>query len=280
MHRKLFFICILLTINYGFSQEKETSVNYNYTTSYSSNSLSVDRQHVGAVFSFGNFTSGINLNSYSNTINDYPYDIDVLDRALSLEASLKYTYTIQDNYGFSAEVSPKLVNNQNEGVHLKNITPRASINFIKKLGNSEFVIGASYTDIMGKPQVLPVGYFKAEWEKLSLKIGFPDTNIKYNITGKHSIAAIAGNDSYYLRVFKDNYIATEDGRQLQLNEAEMVNLYSGLEYKFTSDYWTAYFSAGKSLYANYSLTGNDYSIKTNFNGNFYVSMGIKYNLNF
>ncbi len=152
------------------------------------------------------------------------------------------------------------------------------INSSKK---SSLKFGIEHGTLLGSPSFYPI--FKYQYfvnSKLNFSIGFPETNILYNLNKKHSLKVLGEYDTYFTR-FSNEIISQTMVNEIRYYESIFI---SKIKTSFTYNYHfyngsVFHLSIGKSFDNNLKIKESNAESNFHYNNDVMISMGFKYNLN-
>jgi hypothetical protein len=294
MPRFLFGLLFICVVKAGAQEVKDSVfvLDYDYTQLYNSHSASLYKNYAAAGFTH---SLGKGTMEYRGSVAGYKIaygdadtelNTDNIENIISAKLQISYSRPVKGNLSALITFMPQLTSNFKEGIEIQDVIPNFFVGVKQKFGSKNpatLTIGGGYTAMFGKPIFLPiVNYSTVINQKTTLVLGLPYTAVGYTFSEKHSLRAIASADSFYAHIRGENYYTDAAGTQQQINTYRMLTFDAGIEYNyFSNNSWTSTVKAGHSFANSLALYGNgDNHINVDFNNNFYITMGFKYNLNF
>ncbi len=289
-----FFVCAITPVVWGQSTDL-ARIEYTYfPQTDSDNSFRRFR-------TFLNFPIKLNENGsylipgieYRNTNLKYndaaTFNTDDLDRFESYNASLGYTFKINEIWRFGAEAGVQAASNfERSDVLADDIIYTGSVFFIKIKEDERYIepwrliLGLSYSTTSGIPIPLPVvNYYKRFHPNWSYALGIPKTNLNYIINDKNSLQAFVTLDGFFANI-QNNF--SIDSVNLGNSVAENISMTIvlagvGYEYNFT-DNFSFYIYGGHTLVNDIRLRNDKlekvYTI--NETNSFYGRGGLKFSI--
>lgn len=258
--------------------------------------------------SFRRFTSFINfpikLNDkgaylipgieYRNTNLKYNdpavFETNDLDRFQSFEASLGYTFKMNELWRFGAAGGIMAASNFETGEMISDdLIYTGSVYFIKIKEDERYIepvrliLGLSYSTTSGIPFPLPIiNYYKRFDPKWSYALGVPKSNIKYYINEKNVLQGFVTLDGFFANI-QNNFVATpQDPSATAIAENISMTIVLagvGYEYNFTENL-SLYIYAGHTLRNDIRLRDKnlDKVYTINETNSFYGRTGLKFSI--
>lgn len=196
---------------------------------------------VGAAYSYTMLHS--NINSWLPEFIAY-------DDFHEITLSLNYNYNLNNNWIVGLGVSPMLTSTFATSLHSNSVVLASQFNIKRKLGqdskSSYISLGIAYGTEFGAPKIYPTfSYFNSLNDKLSYKIGFPETAFYYSLNTQSKFNFTVAPQSLYTvhnkSIYNNNYIAENESDSY----LEFTGLQFNLEYYFTfNSNWSSFFKVG------------------------------------
>ena len=206
-----------------------------------------------------------------------------LKNLYSIDFGIKKEFHLTQNWTTAVQFNPQIRTNDFENLNKENFIFNTEIHFKRKIDNKlEVRFGIEYGTLFGKPSVYPtLEYNKIVNSKISYSIGFPKNIIKYNLNEKNNFQLISNYNSYYSSLNKSNSrVINQEALQYETIFLSKIN--TTVEYNFIFyDNSVVNIKLGKSFNNKLKIEeSSNVSSSYNFNNDFIISMGFKYNLNF
>jgi len=286
VYKKLIILIAFISIK-GYTQLDRNLFSFEYTLAPISNngidfSKTAIKLNIPTKLKKGKLFNSIGFN-YSQL--NY-YDVNINDKDLEkfygVNYGLTYMYPLSGKWKISTQGGISIVSNLTNSISSDDLLFRGGITAIKKGGTinkpSKFMFGLGYTTFSGMPRLLPIiSYNKQVNEKLSYRIGFPNTFTKYKFNQQKSLKFGLRLNGFYANLSNPvNATVTETS-----NKASFRTVSLGLEYNYwMSDIWAIFFKGTYSFYNKYELLDNNNNTTYDFGlePRPYFSTGIKLNL--
>ena len=281
---KLFFQ-ILLTLfihiswaqNFSFDYDRIGSVNKNLsdvtTNKFELRYISVDSIDLSLKF----------LNDYY-VFNIEDYDTQFIQKLNSFEFVATKMFKLKNNWIINFAFKPQINTNDIEFMTINSFHPNSEIGFIKKLKSkdSKLYLGIEYGNLLGKMSFYPIFNFEKKINRYTdLKIGFPRTRIRFRYDERNYLIFNSSFSSHFWNINQNLYSRIANNNEILSYEylfSKQVN--ASLEYNYLFENFSIIkFEIGKAFNNTLEIKENNTSNNFNFNNQFYVKMGIKYNFN-
>ncbi|RKN37259.1 DUF6268 family outer membrane beta-barrel protein [Aquimarina sp. AD1] len=229
----------------------------------------------------------------SYTLYDFLYKKDSFidfnlasyERIHNIRFRMFYRYMINESWSGNIMFSPVISSNLEGSLSNNDLIINSILSVSKKWGNDKtfsiVTFGLGFGTPFGEPQFFPaISFRKKINSNWSYILGIPETSINYTyrerhtFSGKASFSGLFGNASSSVTL-ADSSLQTNT--KLQYN-----SLNTGIQYNYRiQPNWTTTISLGYAPWNQLKIRDNDnnelYDIESN--SSFYISMGLKFNLN-
>ena len=214
------------------------------------------------------------------------FDPDELSEFKQLSFTFGYTYKINNDWRFGAQIQPGYSTN----LDVANITFEDAIissdivwirdkkesNEVKK--PNRLIFGLRVSGSGGFPILPFISYYRKFHPKWSYNIGVPKTQLQYHLSERHRLKLVARIDGFRSSL-QNSVEAQPDGERAELIRQQLILGGLRYEYKFTDH--LEFFING-SYIINNSLELRDRSTNTLFefqeNNSFYLKTGIRFKI--
>ncbi|WP_405208670.1 DUF6268 family outer membrane beta-barrel protein [Aquimarina sp. LLG6339-5] len=229
----------------------------------------------------------------SYTLYDFLYkkdsfvDFDLIpyETIHNIQFRLFYRYVINDSWSCMLMFSPSISSNLEGSISSNDLLINSIASVSKKWGDTNtfslLTFGIGFGTPFGEPQFFPaISFRKKVNSRWNYALGVPETSLNYTyrerhtFSGKATFSGLFGNASSSVTL-PDASLQTDT--KLQYN-----SLNTGFQYSYRiQPNWTAVISLGYAPWNRLRVLDNDnnelYDIGSN--SSFYISMGLKFNLN-
>lgn len=222
--------------------------------------------------------SNLNVNMINNS--SY-YENEAFKNLYTIGLGIKKKIKINNVWNSELFFVPQWTTNYFDKLYFDNIVFNTNLSFIKVLNNqSSLKLSLEYGTLFGKPSFYPlIEYNGILSRNLKYTIGFPKMNFRYDLNMNNSIEIYSNFESYYTLLspyYSNNLNEYVDN----LNSFYQSRIESGFEYKYIFNNESILnLKIGKSFYNILEIEEQNSKVKYDFNNNFIIAMGIKYNLN-
>ncbi|MEM7297181.1 MAG: DUF6268 family outer membrane beta-barrel protein [Bacteroidota bacterium] len=203
---------------------------------------------------------------YSNIKLSFTEDIDSFDKDETddfslLDLNFTYTFQMNEDWRFAAQVSPGISSNLESGLEWNDLVFSSVVVFIKdkKMDKDvkkpfRIIIGAAFSGNGGVPFPIPfVSFYKKFHPKWSYNIGAPISNFQYHASEKVRLKLFATLDGFNANLQNSQQLSSgELANRIRLN---MVLLGSRFEYKL-SDHVESFLTVTRSVNPSIQLRQN------------------------
>jgi len=200
------------------------------------------------------FFAGID---YSNIQLSFTDDVDSFDKEETddfslLDLNFTYTYQMNEDWRFAAQVSPGISSNLEKGLEWQDFVFSGVVVFIKDKKAAKdvrkpfrIIIGAAFSGNGGIPFPIPfISFYKKFHPKWSYNLGAPISNFQYHASEKFRLKLFATLDGFNSNLQNDQLVSSgEVANRIRLN---MVLLGSRFEYKL-SDHVESFLTVTRSI---------------------------------
>jgi len=200
---------------------------------------------------------------------------------------MNYKHAINDQWSFGIEFSPLITSTFATSLHSNTVVLASQIAVKRILGDvskpSYFSVGLAYGTALGSPKLYPtLSYFNTINDKLSYKLGFPETAVYYTLNTQSRFDFTIAPQSLYT---VHNAFLYENSIESSVADTylEYTALQLSLRYHFDFDNnWSSFFKVGYSTSS--SMTINAINTDTTVydfeaNNGFMVGFGLNFNIN-
>lgn len=292
--RTFYSLFVLLTIFQKMkAQETEPKnlVHLDYTMVPSAGDVYWNQYELGIDYPFSiakNESIGF-LASYQNTLYDFfetanNLSSDSFEEVHTFEVGIFYSTEFSNSWRINVLFAPIVSSNLNEGLGHEDFQYSGHLIVrYKWIENNELLetqIGFGYGALFGKPEFYPIISLNGNWDTFSYSLGFPETNIIYDINKRHSLKAKLSWMGSYSNLSNDLGIQNLNfGRNSKL-EYSTINL--GAEYRYRlQPKITCIMKVGYLEDNTLQLLDNTGGLINDFSthGSTYVTMGLTFNIN-
>lgn len=212
-----------------------------------------------------------------------PFDSEGLSRIKQFNFSVGYTYKINDDWRFGAQVKPGYSTNLDvRDITFDDVTLAANIVFIKDK-KSDLIIKKPYRLILGLAvsgsggfPVLPfISYYKKIHERWSYNLGVPKTQLQYHLSERSRLKLVTRIDGFSTNL--QNGLVTGEGTEKAQRFRQRL-LLGGLRYEYKLSKHLEVYVNGSYIIDN-SLELRDDSRETLFkfeeDNSFYLKTGVR-----
>lgn len=204
-----------------------------------------------------------------------------------IQLLMNYNYNINEQWSLGMEFSPLIASTLATSLRSNAIVLESKFEVKRLLGQqtkpSYVTVGLVYGTQLGAPRIYPtLSYFNTVNEKLSYKLGFPETALYYRLNNQSKFDFTLAPQSIYTlhnQPLYDNNLATE----VTDSYLEFTALQSSLRYHFNfNNNWSSFFKVGYTTSTAMKIKALDtdntmYNFKAD-NG-FMVGFGLNFNIN-
>ncbi|WP_299433508.1 DUF6268 family outer membrane beta-barrel protein [uncultured Aquimarina sp.] len=256
----------------GDTQIEKYAVNLNFGTKLGKNLL-------GFGFSYTYYDFLYKKDSFID------FDLAPYETIHNIQFRFFYKYSIGDSWSGIFMFSPSISSNLQGSLSGNDLIINSIASISKKWGDNDtfslFTFGIGFGTPFGEPQLFPAISFRkkvnSQWNYV---LGLPETSLNYNygerhtFSGKATFNGLFGNASSST-ILPDNSLQTDT--KLQFN-----SLNTGFQYNYRiQPNWTTVISLGYTPWNQLRVLDNHnnelYDLGSN--SSFYISMGLKFNIN-
>lgn len=229
----------------------------------------------------------LSLKYLNNQYNFYiiDYNTQFLQKMYSLEFIVKKTFTLKNNWAINFSFKPQFNTNDVDLMKIDNFYPNSEIGFLKKSKSNKykFYLGVEYGNLLGMMSFYPIFNFENKINKyIDFKIGFPKSQIRFKYDNKNYLIFNSSFSSHFWNINQNsNSRIINNTNILSYDYLYSKQVNTSLEYNYLfENYSIINFEIGKAFNNTLEINeSNNSSNNFNFNNQFYVKMGIKYNFN-
>ncbi|SNT05556.1 hypothetical protein SAMN05421640_2189 [Ekhidna lutea] len=263
--RKLLVILALITFHFGQCQYLDLAkIEYAYLPGDNAN-FEYQRQRV-----LFNIPFKLNKNSYVFAGLDYSniqfkhkeeqdsYDKTNAESFKSLGLTVSYTFQLNDDWIFGAQISPSFNSNLEGDLKREDLLASGLIVFVKdKKGSASvrkpfrIITGLYYNTNTRLPFPLPfISYYRKFRPKWSYTIGAPYSNLQYHLTEKHRLKIYAEGDGFNTSL--QNGVIINDN--LLANRLRMFLILTGVRYEYNiAKHVESYINITRTVFSDVQL---------------------------
>lgn len=276
----LFMLCL-----YKCHSQNQSSISYDKHYISNNDILHVNQDKFNLNIPFNHsitFFSNYTISELDLLMNQNYIESDIKN-LYSFDLGLKVNHSLKNNWKSTLTFNPQVTNNELKNIDLDNFIFNTSLHFQKKLkNNSEIKFGIEYGTLIGKKSIYPTFEFKKNVSELVvLSVGFPKSSLSYLLNDKNHIQFDINYTSHYYAISQANsrYINLS---MLEYESVALTGLEMSLRYKYIFYNKSAVnIAVGKSFFNEFKINESNNEITNfNFNNDFIISIGFKYNLNF
>lgn len=218
------------------------------------------------------------------------FSTEKLERLQSYAASLAYTFEMNEEWRFGAELEVSASSNfETNELQSEDLETTGFIVFIKSKTDEQYlkpwrlILGLRYSTSTSFNFPLPIVNYNKKFDpKWSYTLGVPKTNLKYYLDEKSNFQAFATVDGFFANIQeKFNPNAASFPNQKLAQNISMTTFLSGIGYELQfSEYFSFYIYGGHSFISNIRLRDSNmdkvYSI--NDTNSFYGRTGLKFSI--
>jgi len=215
-----------------------------------------------------------------------PFEADKLSEIKQFSISLGYTYKINKDWRFGAQIKPGYSTNLDVAdITFDDAVISANIVFIKNKKEDEFVkkpysliLGVAISGSGGFPVLPFISYYKKFHEKWSYNLGVPKTQLQYHLSDRSRLKLVTRIDGFSTNL--QNGLITGSGTEKAERFRQRL-LLGGLRYEFKFTKHIEYYVNGSYIIDN-SLELSDGSRNTLFefkeDNSFYLKTGVRFKI--
>ena len=246
-----------------------------------SKTVGLNKALLGANFSFAIGKNQLNNNvTYTNYTIDYGFDHFENEEALETFNEIKYnlTYTgkVNKSLGYTFGITPTLSSNVKSNLSFKDIYVASYFFVTKQFNKNAFSLGLEYNPLFSRKNPIPVVAYNYSGEKFTYKIGFPETEITYNLNERNLLSAFFKPNGFYSNLSKKITYNTS-----LIGKANYVSFLSGIQFQRSiNEYWSVGLQSGFQTFSKYQLLQKNNKVyEFNTSENFFAGIHIKFNIN-
>ena len=177
-----------------------------------------------------------------------PFDSEELSEVKQLSLSFSYTYKINEDWRFGAQIQPGYSTNLDVGdITFDDVVISGNIVFINDKKKNEtvkkpnrLIFGVSVSGNGGFPILPYISYFRRFHPKWSYNIGLPKTQLQYYLSERSRLKLVARIDGFRTNLQNELTIDSETERAERLRQTLFLG---GLRYEFKlTDHLEFYFN--------------------------------------
>jgi len=273
--------------------QRMTSFNFFYNLYPELNTVDLDAKTLAFNTSFSLPKAELGLGAaYTYTVlnsSEYSWSPELIAYGdfHQINLSLNYNHFINENWSFGIEFSPLIASTLATSLQSNNIVLATQVGLKRWLRDkskpSYVSVGLAYGTELGSPKVYPtLSYFNTVNNKLSYKLGFPETAIYYSLNAQSKIDFTVAPQSIYT-VHNKSIYSNSFETSVSDSYLEYTALQLGLRYHFEfNNNWSSFFKAGYATSTAMKIkdinTDNTiYDFEAD-NG-FLVGFGLNFNIN-
>lgn len=231
---------------------------------------------------------GVDYRYISYDIDDdlVSFDTEELSEFKQLSFTIGYTYKINEDWRFGAQIQPGYSTNLAlSGIGFQDLTMSGNVVFIKDQKKSadvkkpnRLILGISLSGNGGFPVLPFISYYRKFHPKWSYNLGVPKTQLQYHLNERNRLKVVARIDGF--RSSLQNGIVYTPGEK----EAERFRqqlLLAGLRYEFKFTKNIEFYVNGSYIIDN-SIELRDRSTNTLFEfeeeSSFYIKTGLRFKI--
>ncbi|MEF3079575.1 DUF6268 family outer membrane beta-barrel protein [Winogradskyella poriferorum] len=277
----------------GTEKETKTSLNLFYDLYPTLNSVDLDTKGFvfNTIFTVPKGELGIGAAYTYNMLNSDTYtwspELMAFGDFHQIQLLMNYNYTINNKWSLGVEFSPLITSTLETSLQSNAIVLESQVELKRILDQkakpSYLSVGLAYGTELGAPKIYPtLSYFNTVNEKLSYKLGFPETAIYYRLNNQSKFDFTVAPQSVYTlhnQPLYDNNLAAD----VTDSYLEFTALQSSLRYHFDfNNNWSSFFKIGYTTSSTMKIKALDtdntiYDFKAD-NG-FMVGFGLNFNIN-
>ncbi|WP_344925472.1 DUF6268 family outer membrane beta-barrel protein [Aquimarina addita] len=283
---------IFSTVNIGLGQDVGQELfGFDYSTIQGIGDTSIEKYSIDTYldtdYKKTNIGFGFIYDNYNFLFTNAPFytGSELYTDLHTIGAKLSYTYLVNDTWSANLFVLPMISSDLEQKITNEDIVINAKATVTKKWGSgmnsSSLLLGIGYDTTFGVPQLIPlISYQKRinlQWEYI---LGFPETYINFHHNTRHIISAATAITGLYGNLSSPFY--DEDIRMISNTKLTYKTAATSLEYKYRiQPHWTTVVKAGYSFYNELAILDKDHTTIYDFNtdSSFFITMGLKFNLN-
>ncbi|WP_299525505.1 DUF6268 family outer membrane beta-barrel protein [Winogradskyella sp.] len=219
-----------------------------------------------------------------NLEEDYPFNVNQLNRLHIIDLNLGYTFKCKNNWRLALNINPRIASTLTNSITSEDLFLNGGIFAVKDRTDAtdikrpyRLVLGLTYNTTAGLPIPLPfVSYFRQLNENWSFNLGVPKSNLKYVFNKKINVQAFTALDGYFANIQEPILVNNREVDHISLSVA-VGGL--GYEYSFTQ-HLVAYCYLGYTFRLNNVLRNSDRDeifALDNLNA-FYLRTGLKFKI--
>ncbi|WP_420316301.1 DUF6268 family outer membrane beta-barrel protein [Ekhidna sp.] len=263
--RRLLVVLAVIAFHFGQCQYLDLAkLEYTYLPGSNSN---FEYQRQRALF---NVPFKIKKNSYVFAGLDYSniqfkhkenqdsYDKTNAENFKSLDLVLSYTFQLNDDWIFGAQISPSFNSNLEGSLKREDMLVSGLIVFVKDKKDStsvrkpfRIITGLFYNTNTRLPFPIPfISYYRKFRPKWSYTIGAPYSNLQYHLTEKHRLKIYAEGDGFNTSL--QNGVIINDN--LLANRLRMFLILAGFRYEFKiTEHIESYINITRTIFSDVQL---------------------------
>jgi len=235
---------------------------------------------------------GLEFKNVNFDFNDLAnFETKDLDKFVSWDLTLGYTFKINDQWRFAARSGVLIASNfENNTIKNDDLLYSGAAFMIKdKTGEGKakkpwrLILGLQFSTSAGIPFPLPiVNYHKRFHPSWSYGLGAPKSNLKYYLGKKNTFQTFATLDGFFANIQNNRNIASPDGSQTKIaSSISFTVALAGIGYeRKLSKHWVFYTLGGYTFLNDIRLRDDnrDDVFSINKENTFYIRGGIKFKL--
>jgi len=279
----------------GLETESKSKYSFNFFYDLYPGLNSVDIDAKGLAFNTtfvlpkGELGLGADYTYTMLSSNEYSWSPELMayENFHQIHLLMNYDHTINDKWAFGIEFSPLITSTFASSLHSDAIVLASQVEVRRLLGEktkpSYVSLGLAYGTELGTPRIYPtLSYFNTVNEKLSYKLGFPETALYYSLNTQNKFDFTITPQSLY--TVHNESLYTNSSEALGSNSyLEYTSLQLSLRYLFDfKNNWTSFFKVGYSTSTTMKIKDiNTDNTVYDFEADdgFMVGFGLNFNIN-
>ncbi|MEM7086863.1 MAG: DUF6268 family outer membrane beta-barrel protein [Bacteroidota bacterium] len=230
-----------------------------------------------ADYSYANF-------QFENTNREV--DVTSYEKTHNLRLNVFYLRELSKSWALNITVTPSIVSNFDRPISEDDLLFTGFLSVAKTWGDTEkfsrFTFGLGYSAAFGKPQILPMlSFFKKINANWSYSIGLPMTGVFHKLNERNYISFLVRPDGLFANNPNEVYFAKQN-EVITNTKLQFISIKTGFEYKYRiQPDFNLVFSAGFIPFNELKIVDHNAEELFDFNVNstYYISTGVRFNLN-
>ena len=230
---------------------------------------------IGADYRYISFTADQNI---------VPFETENLSKIKQLSISLGYTYKINKDWRFGAQIQPGYSTNLKvKNISFKDAVLSGTIVFIKDKKNAtttqkpyRLILGLALSGNGGFPILPFISYYRKFHSNWSYNFGVPKTHLQYHISERNRLKLVLKIDGFKTNLQNELDIGSENEKATRFRQRLLLG---GLRYEYKLTKNLEFYLNGSYIIDN-SLELRDSSRNTLFefqeDNSFYIQTGLRF----